>query len=544
MKRLSAPHGSLSAWAPLSIRVFRILWFAQLGSNIGTWMQTVGAQWFLVDAAASPTLVALVQTASAAPAVLFAVYAGAIADSADRRTLLIWGSIASGAVALALAAVSLVGALAPWSLLGFTFVLGMLATLTGPAWQSIQPELVPRAMIPAAAGLGSITVNGARAVGPALAGFLVAGFGVSTVFALNALSFIAAAVAVARWDRPPQEGLDDREPIPAAVRAGFRYIRSAGLVRRILLRSALFTTPASGLWALLPLVADGRLGLQSSGYGVLLAALGVGALAGVFVLPTLRLRFSDNAILAGSSLGFAVGVAGSATLPLALTLVALVVAGAAWIGTLTVLNAALQLTLPQWVRSRGGAFNIFVFGAAMAGGSFLWGLAAELVGTSATLLFTAVLLSGSALSVRWWGLREGTGTIDRSISMSWPTPTLLLMPRPTDGPVTIFVHYSVDVPKAPAFAQAMKQVERSRRRTGATRWRLLRSGEQPTAFVEAFTVASWSEHRQQETRRLTGRDQEILDAAAAYSSSPPMEEHYFPAGVRVRTEGGPGPAGT
>src|SRR5215207_9304763 len=155
-----SPAAKVSAWAPMAITAFRVLWFAQLGSNIGTWMQTVGAQWFLVEAAAGPTVIALVQTASLAPAVLFSLPAGVLADSFDRRRILIIGSIASAAIAIALTAVAAVGDLTPLLLLAFTFLLGICSTLTSPAWQAIQPELVPREMIAASSALGGVTVNG------------------------------------------------------------------------------------------------------------------------------------------------------------------------------------------------------------------------------------------------------------------------------------------------------------------------------------------------------------------------------------------------
>ncbi|MET0862912.1 MAG: MFS transporter [Nakamurella sp.] len=331
----------------MAIPVFRVLWFAQLGSNIGTWMQTVGAQWYLVDAAASATIIALVQTASLAPAMLFSLPAGVLADALDRRKLLIWGSVASAAIAAALTVVAAANELTPIVLLGFTFLLGITSTLTSPAWQAIQPELVPREQIGASSALGGVTVNGARAVGPALAGVMLSAFGAPVVFGINTLSFVAAVVALLWWKRPAQPGLDDREPFGPALLAGVRYIAAAHLVRRILLRSALFACPASALWALLPVTAT-RLGLDSSGYGLLLGAVGVGAVAGVFVLPLARQHFSDNQVIAASAVLFAVGTFAAAVLPFGPILVLLVLAGLAWIGTLTVLNTALQLTLPQW----------------------------------------------------------------------------------------------------------------------------------------------------------------------------------------------------
>ena len=518
---------STSAWAPLALPVFRVLWFAQLGSNIGTWMQTVAAQWFLVDAAASAVVIALVQTASLAPAVLFSLPAGVLADSFDRRRILIVGSVVSGAIAIALSAVAAIGDLTPFLLLGFTYLFGICSTLTSPAWQAIQPELLPSEMIAASSALGGVTVNGARAVGPALAGVLLSFLGVSVVFGINALSFIAAAIALLWWKRPQQEGLGDREPFGDALRAGVRYVASAHLVRRILLRSALFAIPASALWALLPIVAQ-RLHLDSSGYGVLLGALGVGAVAGVFALPVARKRFSDNVVIAASAVIFALGTGAAALLPFGGVLPFLVLAGFAWIGTLTVMNASLQLTLPQWVRSRGAAIYILVFMGTMALGSWVWGLVAEALGVAVALVISAGALLVVAASVRLLPLLPGTGTVDRTTSLAWPTPTLMFEPEATDGPVLVSFEYSVLPANRADFARAMLRVRDSRRRTGASRWRLYRSGERENTMLETFLVASWGEFRRQQTERLTGRDREILAEAIAHAEGAPVERHFFP----------------
>ncbi|MBK4346962.1 MFS transporter [Lacisediminihabitans sp. G11-30] len=528
MSLKGSPSTSVSAWAPMAITAFRVLWFAQLGSNIGSWMQTVGAQWYLVEGAASATIIALVQTASLAPAIVFSLPAGVLADSLDRRKLLIWGSAISGVIAAALTVVAALNDLTVWAILAFTFVLGITSTLTSPAWQAIQPELVPRSLIGASSALGGITVNGARAVGPALAGVILSVFGAPVVFGINALSFAAAALALLWWKRPPQPGLDDREPFGAALRAGVRYVASARLVRRILARSALFAMPASALWALLPVTAT-RLELDSSGYGLLLGALGAGAVLGIFALPAARKRFSDNVVIAASAALFAVGTIAAAVLPFLPALVLLVLAGLAWIGTLTVLNASLQLTLPQWVRSRGASVYILVFMGTMALGSFVWGLIAEWLGTTVALTTSAALLVLVAASVRVAPLLPGTGTIDRTISSTLPTPSLVFEPAPTDGPVVVQVSYTVRPDAVDDFRSAMRLVEGSRRRTGGSRWRLYRSGETADVFLESFVVPSWGEFRRQQSERLTGRDREMRDAAVAFSTTAPTEQHFFPA---------------
>jgi MFS family permease len=176
----------------------------------------------------------------------------------------------------ALAALTFAGRMSPALLLIFTFVIGTGSVLVTPAYQSLVPELVPHNQIPAAAQLSSINVNLARAIGPAIAGILIAYIGVGAVFALDAATFLVYGLVVALWRPSPDITPQIPERFVSALRAGGRYVRYAPVVRRILLRAALFLVPASALWALLPLVASRRLGLGAGGYGLLLGASGSG----------------------------------------------------------------------------------------------------------------------------------------------------------------------------------------------------------------------------------------------------------------------------
>lgn len=518
-----------SPWTPLRERTFRMLWFAQLGSNVGTWMQTVAAQWLLVGHANAATLVSLVQTASLLPVLFLSLPAGVLADVLDRRRLLFVTSIGSCACVGVLAVLTGVGAAGPSLLLVFTFVIGCASALTAPAWQAIQPDLVPREEIPAAAALGSITVNAARAVGPALAGFLVAWLGAAPVFAVNAVSFLGIAVAVFVWREPARRSTQDREHMGEAIAAGVRYLRAAPGVRRVILRSVLFAGPASALWALLPLAARQHLGLGAGGYGVLLGVLGVGAIVGIVVLPPLRARWSANVILAASALVFAVGSVSVVLFPLAVTVVLLALAGIAWIATLSTLNATMQLSLPAWVRARGMAGYILAFMGAQAVGSFVWGLVAQYGNLTVALEISGGLLVLAALSVLVLPLSSHTGHYDRTPVSYWPTPTLVLEPHPADGPVVVTLAYRVSAENQERFVEATKRLEQSRRRTGARSWRLYRDGADTDRFVEEFTVRSWGEHLRQHDDRITGADQDVQDAVGALATAPAEVTHLFPA---------------
>jgi MFS family permease len=524
----TAPPAAESAWAPLRHPVFRWLWLGLLVSSVGTWMQTVGAQWYLVNAPNASTLVALVQTASTLPVVLLALPGGVLADSLDRRWLLLCVQVYLLAVGALLAVLTALGGMPPGLLLAFTFALGAGVAVQGPTWQAIIPELVPRAQLKAAAALGSVSVNVARALGPAIAGVVIALLGVPAVFAANGLSVVPLGLALLLWRRPAEEDSDGRERFLPALRAGGRYVRFSATVRRLLARAALFIAPAMSLWALLPLIATQRLHLGASGYGVLLAALGVGAIAGVFVLAPLRRLLSSNRMIGAASLLFGVALALVAVVSsFPLTLAVLLLAGVAWVAVLSTLNAELQLFLPAWVRARALAVYLVVLFGSQAAGAFLLGLLAQHAGLQAALFLSALVMAGGVGAGAVWPLQD-TSRADPRTVVYWPEPNLAFEPEPDSGPVVVLVEYSIPRDREPAFLEAMESLRRSRLRTGATRWDLLRDGERPRRFVEVFTVPSWEEHLRQHEGRLTGTDQEIEERASSLSDPAPRVEHLFP----------------
>src|SRR3954451_14343057 len=194
-----------STWSPLRHTIFRWLWIASVASNVGTWFQNVGASWMMTTLSASPILVALVQAATSLPMFLLALPAGAVADVLDRRRILLVTQGWMTAAAFGLWAFTAAHATTPWVLLVFTFLLGLGAALNGPAWQASIPEMVPREDLPAAVTLGSIGFTIARALGPALAGLLIATAGPAVTFLVNALSFLGVLVVIFFWRRPLEE---------------------------------------------------------------------------------------------------------------------------------------------------------------------------------------------------------------------------------------------------------------------------------------------------------------------------------------------------
>ncbi len=224
---MNSPIETVSAWSPFKQSIFRALWIATLVSNVGTWMQNVGAAWLMTSLSQSPVLVALVQVATTLPMFLLSLPAGALADIIDRRRLLLFSQGWMAAAAAILGALTLAGLINPWLLLTLTFILGLGAALNGPAWQAIVPELVPRRELLQAISLNSAGFNLSRAVGPAVGGALVAAAGAGATFVLNALSFLGVLWVLYRWRRPATEAALPGERMMAAMRSGIRYVRHA-----------------------------------------------------------------------------------------------------------------------------------------------------------------------------------------------------------------------------------------------------------------------------------------------------------------------------
>ncbi|MCW2807297.1 MAG: ykuC-like MFS-type transporter [Marmoricola sp.] len=522
-----ADPGSSSAWAPLRIGLFRALWIGSLVSNVGTWMQTVGAQWLLVREPNAATLVSLVQTAQALPVLLFAMPAGVLADSFDRRRLLIGVQAFQVMVALTLTLLTAAGAMTPPLLLALTFALGAGSAVQAPAYQAVVPDLVPRSMVPTAAVLGSINVNLARAVGPAIAGVVVAGLGVTAVFALNAATFVVFAAVLLTWRHhsdPP-----GAEPFLQALQAGGRYVRHAPVVRRILLRCVMFVVPANVLWALLAVVANRRLHLAAGGYGLMLAAMGIGSILGAFILPRTKALLTTDQMVAGSMVLYALTLVVLVVTPTAwLGIVCLLPAGVAWLAVLSTLNATLQTFLPVWVRARGLAIYQLVMFGSMAGAGAIWGLVAQELGLTWAHLIAASLLVIGAASAWLLPLRDVAG-LDREPAVFWPEPHLVLEAEEHPGTVLVALFYTIGDETREEFLELMPAIRRVRRRTGATSWHLFVDAAQPDRYVEIYTVASWAEHMLQHAGRLTGSDREIDLHARRLSQEPVVAFHLFSA---------------
>ena len=508
--------------------VFRGLWLAALASNMGTWMQDVGAAWLMTSLAPSPAMVALVRTASAFPMFLFALPAGALADVLDRRRLLLFTQALMLLAAAALALLTFADLTTPALLLGLTFALGLGTALNAPAWQATMVELVPRGQLAPAIALNSASINLARSVGPAIGGVIIAATGPAATFALNAVSFCGVMLVLYRWRRKPVQSVLPTERVYGAMRTGLRYVRYAPAVLAVLTRSIAFTVFASALLALLPTLARFELGRGPTGYGILLGFFGAGAVtAATFFLPRARARFTAERIVAIAVVVFAAALfvlAWGRTV--ALVDIAVFFAGSAWLSLLSTFSASIQTIVPSWVRGRVLAVSILVFFGSMAAGSAAWGYLANHFGLNVALAAAGVgMLAGLLLTRR---LRMPRGeTLDLSPSVHWPATGLAKAPAPDRGPVVVTVEYLVEPKRLRHFRRVMKSVRRIRRRDGAINWALLADVENPQRYTETFIVESWVEHMRQH-ERVTVADRTVLDKARAFHTGkePPRVTHF------------------
>src|SRR6266540_1269267 len=254
-----------SPWSPLRNTLFRNLWIASIVSNLGTWMHDVGAGWLMTSLSSSPSMVALVEAADSLPVMLLAMPAGALADIVDRRRLLIGVQIYFLFVISALAMLTWLELTTPWALLGFTFAVAVGTALAMPAWAAVIPELVPRDELQSAIALNSIAINVSRAIGPAIAGVLVAAVGAWLVFVLNALPYVGILAVLLQWRREHRKSSLPAERFLSAIRVGMRFVMHTRTLQAVLIRGIAFFVFASATWSLFPLIVR-QDGLRTGGY--------------------------------------------------------------------------------------------------------------------------------------------------------------------------------------------------------------------------------------------------------------------------------------
>lgn len=524
------PEGSRveSAWKPLASPIFRALWIATIASNIGSFMQDVGEAWLMTTLTPSPLLVALVQAAASLPAFLLALPSGALADIIDRRRLLLFTQTWMLAVAGVAGLMTISGLMTPQLLLSMAFLMGLGEALNGPAWLAITPEMVPSKEVKAAVTLNGAGFNASRAVGPALAGFLITLFNPGTAFILNALSFLGVIYVLYRWRRTSEESELPRERLRTAMRLGLKYVRHTPVLQSVFVRSSVFIACASAVLALLPVFAGQELGLGAFGYGLLLGAFGSGAIVGAAILPKLGRDVSINRLTLGATVVFALATFGQTALPFfAVVCVMLFVAGIAWLAALSNYMTLVQVASPSWVRGRVLAVYILAFSASLVVGSAVWGEIASLLNSSEALRVGAVGLLVGLVTAAHYKLPEQYA-FDFTPSGHWGKLDEDAVSRSEAMSRTaVTIEYQIDPSEADQFLIAMEDVRKTRLRTGAENWSIYRDIEDPTRYVEIYESPTWIEHQRMH-ERVSVADQKVENKVRSYHAGDvPVQVSHF-----------------
>ena len=517
-----------SAWAPLRNTLFKWLWIATVASNIGTWVQDVGSSWLMATLDPSPLMVSLVQTATTLPMFLLALPAGALADVVDRRKLLLFSQAWMFMATLCLAILTWSGHVTPGLLLAFTFLLGIGTALNMPAWQAVIPEVVSKEELRGAVTLQGVGMNVARAVGPALGGFIVASFGIAATFLLNAISFLGVIVVLFTWKRAVEKSPLPTERFLGAMKLGFRYVQHAPALQAVLIRSGSFIFFGVSLFSLLPILVKSELKLGPSSLGILLGFLGAGAVIGATFLAKLKKKLSTDALVVLAILLFtALLVSLAFVSQFVLLCAAMFAGGVAWIAILSSLNLAAQSVAPGWIKARALSMYLLVFYGSMAFGSLTWGSVASSWGLKNAFLLASAGMVIGLLTMTKYKLKITEG-INLAPSLHWPAPVVAREPEPDQGPVLVQIEYQVNREQSQAFLQTLKKLHLSRMRGGAIRWEVYEDVASPGRFIEEFVVESWIEHLRQH-ERLTQSDQDKQEALSQYlqAGTTPQVSHWI-----------------
>ena len=500
---------SHSLWSPLRIPAFRGLWLTSAVYFVGNAMQAMAASWLMVELTGSSFFAALVQTAVFLPMFLLSLPSGVLADTTDRRRLILTALAVQAVTVVLLSMLLLAGLAGPGTLLFFTFVAGCCTALFSPAWNSTVADTVPREDMPQAITAMSIAWNSARAVGPALAGVVFAALGAGWVFALAVGSSLVMMQAIRVWPpRPHPHSRLPAERLWGGTLSGLRFARHSKIVLAQLLRTMAYSGCGSALWALLPVIGQRQLGLGAAGFGLLMACLGTGAVAAGLVLGRVRAKMGLEALVSTGCVVFGAVMAIAALVRIPLVVyAALVAGGAAWMAVMSTFNTATQTSAPPWVRSRAAALHTLSALGSFAIGSAFWGAVSGVAGLPVTLCIAAVSMLGGLLLVKPFPLRMGEQP-DVTPGTPWQELFIVAEPNPEDGPVAVELAYRVRAGESAAFLDAVTQLRAPRRRDGATFWRIYRDLADPARFVERFIVTSWADYLHQRAR-ATMADQEL-----------------------------------
>ncbi len=388
----------------LDHRDFRLFWTGQLVSLIGTWMQSVAQSWLVLQLSGSPLKLGLIGTFQFAPVLLFSVVAGAIVDRLPKRRLILATQTLLALQAFTLTALVWTGHVRYWHVAVLALLLGCANVIDMPTRQAFIVEMVGRGDLVNAVALNSAAFNGARIVGPALAGLLIGRFGLAPAFLLNGLSFLAVlgALSLVRAEGAPRPRA--ATTMGEDVLAGLRYALSMPRVALMLSLVLVVSLCVMNFSVFVPLLARNVLRLDAAGFGFLMAALGVGAVTGALSLATLGGRQTPlRAILLAGVLACLTLLGLAAAPEFHAAVVLLFLTGFFSIVCIASCSTTLQLAAPDELRGRVMSLHTLMFGGSFPLGAFMTGAIAEAFGVAAALVAAAGAgLAGLAAIALWW----------------------------------------------------------------------------------------------------------------------------------------------
>lgn len=517
-----------SAWAPLLFPVFKMIWLAALVSNIGTWMEAVGESWLMATLTTNPLLISLIQASIALPIFLLALPAGALADILDRRRYLLILQIIMCITVLILALITWFQLISPATLLLMAFIIGVFTAFSGPTWQAIVPELIPKELLPAAIILNSAAINVARIAGPALAGIIIATIGPAAVFAINSLSFLGIIIVLKTWHPEPVINSLPVERFYSAMRVGLRYTLNSPILRNILARTFCFFIFSSSVMALLPLLVRKELSRGPESYGLMVGLFGLGAIVGVLLLPALRRKCNYDRLITLGSIVFSLsGLILCIGKFFYLDCLALFIAGIAWLMVLSTFNTGVLLVAPSWVRARASSLYLAILSLGMVIGSIVWGFVASQYSVQVALFASVIGLIITTGLVRFFSL-DDISTIDITPTTLFSSPPAIDKSKYYHGPVMVMIEYIIDPEQHKVFSQEMLLMRDIRLRDGSFFWNLFIDSDNPKKVVECFMVESWLEHLRQH-ERSTAYDEKIHRKIHRFhkASKPPKVSHLI-----------------
>ncbi|HZC21157.1 MAG TPA: MFS transporter [Nitrososphaeraceae archaeon] len=533
-----------SGLSPFKSAIFRTLCIAALFSYVGAAMYDVGASWLMTSLAPNPLFVSLITTATTLPIFLFALPSGILSDIFDRRIILLIACAYMFTISTILGILTFIGLTTPTILLIFTFALGAGTTMIRTPIIPTMSGLVGRSELPDALTLSALASNIGRVIGPTIGGFIVAAIAPWAVFFLNSASFIGMIIVLSRLPRKsnvqqhnqhqPQQQQSSLPPenIIRAIRVQMRYVRYSQAAHVLIVRAGLFTLCSSALLSLLPLLAKRELGLDSTGFGLLLGSFGMGAIVGgIVILPRLRPKASVESLITGSIallaiVTFTVGYERN----FGILCMAMALGGAAYITILSKFYTIGIKSAPKWIGARVLAIYLLILNGGLVVGSVIWGTVANIFGIPITLLVASLALAATIIAKKRYNstLLDDLDFTPASDHWSLP-PQSSVDPLQNENQALITIEYNKIDPKlSDEFEQSVRELGRLLRSEGMAYWELFQDPADIAHYIEIRIADTWTDHiRQHEyvTRNVQVMENRIRELIK--DCPQPIISHYI-----------------